>query len=37
MGTDRLAHSPSAQMSHYNELIQSNPEWKYAGCLGQLR
>ena len=31
METDRLAHSLSAQVSYYNELIQSNPEWEYAG------
>ena len=31
METDRLAHSLSAQVSYYNELIQGNPEWEYAG------
>ncbi|WP_426742317.1 recombinase family protein [Mediterraneibacter faecis] len=31
METDRLAHSLSAQVSYYNGLIQSNPEWEYAG------
>lgn len=29
--TDRLIHSVSAQVSYYNELIQNNPEWEYAG------
>lgn len=31
METDRLMHSLSAQISYYSELIQSNPEWEYAG------
>ena len=29
--TARLQHSLSAQVSYYSELIQSNPEWEYAG------
>lgn len=29
--TDRLMHSVSAQISYYSKLIQSNPEWEYAG------
>ncbi len=29
--TDRLNHSLSAQVSRYSELIQSIPEWEYAG------
>ena len=29
--SDRLSHSLSAQISYYSELIQSNPEWEYAG------
>ena len=29
--SDRLNHSLSAQISYYSELIQSNPEWEYAG------
>lgn len=29
--TDRLAHSLSAQISYYSELIQQNPEWEFAG------
>ena len=29
--SDRLNHSLSAQVSYYSELIQSNPEWIYAG------
>lgn len=31
METDLLLHSLSAQVSHYSSLIQSNPEWEYAG------
>ena len=31
MGTELLHHSLSAQVSHYSSLIQSNPEWEYAG------
>ncbi len=31
MGTERLHHSLSTQISYYSELIQSNPEWEYAG------
>lgn len=30
-GTERLIHSISAQVSYYSKLIQSNPEWEYAG------
>jgi DNA invertase Pin-like site-specific DNA recombinase len=29
--TDRLLHSAAAQISYYNELIQNNPEWIFAG------
>jgi len=29
--TERLIHSVSAQVSYYSSLIQSNPEWEYAG------
>lgn len=29
--TDRLLHSISEQVSYYNELIQKNPEWIFAG------
>lgn len=29
--TERLTHSISAQISYYSKLIQSNPEWEYAG------
>ena len=29
--TELLLHSLSAQVSHYNELIQGNPEWQFAG------
>ncbi len=31
MESERLHHSLSAQISHYSELIQKNPEWEYAG------
>ncbi|MCD7826390.1 MAG: recombinase family protein [Clostridiaceae bacterium] len=31
METERLHHSLSAQVSYYSDLIQRNPEWKYAG------
>ena len=31
MESDRLAHSLSAQISYYSDLIQKNPEWEYAG------
>ena len=31
MESDRLNHSLSAQISYYSNLIQSNPEWIYAG------
>lgn len=30
-GKDAMLHSMSAQVSYYSELIQRNPEWKYAG------
>ncbi len=29
--TELLMHSLSNQVSHYNKLIQSNPEWEFAG------
>lgn len=29
--TERLLHSVSAQVSYYNDFIQKNPEWEYAG------
>ena len=31
METERMMHSLSAQVSYYSSLIQSNPEWEYAG------
>ena len=31
METEMLLHSLSAQVSHYNELIQKNPDWEFAG------
>ena len=31
MESEKLAHSLSAQVSYYSELIQSNPEWEYVG------
>jgi DNA invertase Pin-like site-specific DNA recombinase len=30
-GKDAMLHSLSAQVSYYNELIQSRPDWKFAG------
>ena len=29
--SEKLAHSLSAQVSHYSGLIQSNPQWEFAG------
>lgn len=29
--SDRLLHSLSAQVGYYNKLIQTNPEWEFAG------
>ena len=31
METEQLTHSFSQQISYYNELIQGNPEWEFAG------
>lgn len=31
MESEKLAHSLSAQVSYYSELIQGNPEWEYVG------
>ena len=31
MESERLEHSLSSQVSRYNELIQRNPGWEYAG------
>lgn len=31
MESERLLHSLSAQVSYYNELIQKNPAWEFAG------
>lgn len=31
METDRLNHSLSAQISYYNQVIQSNSEWDFVG------
>ena len=28
---DAMLHSLSSQVSYYNELMQSNPEWEYSG------
>jgi DNA invertase Pin-like site-specific DNA recombinase len=33
---DRTVHSFSAQVSHYSELIQKNPEWEYVGVYADL-
>lgn len=30
-GKDAMLHSLSAQVSYYSNLIQRNPEWRYAG------
>ena len=30
-GKDAMLHSLSAQVSHFSNLIQRNPEWRYAG------
>ena len=29
--SERMQHSLSAQISYYNELIQKNPDWEFAG------
>ena len=29
--SERMHHSLSAQISYYNELIQKNPDWEFAG------
>lgn len=29
--TERMSHSLSAQISYYNNLIQKNPDWEFAG------
>lgn len=31
LGTDDMLHSLSAQVSYYNDYIQRNPEWEFAG------
>ena len=31
METEMLHHSLSAQVSHFKQLIQANPEWEFAG------
>ena len=36
METERLKHSLSAQISHYSEYIQKNPEWLYAGVYAEM-
>ena len=36
METERLHHSLSAQVSYYSSLIQSNPEWIYAGVYAEM-
>ena len=33
---DRSVHSFSAQVSFYNNLIQKNPEWEFAGVYADL-
>ena len=32
----RTLHSYSAQVSYYNDLIQKNPEWEFAGVYADL-
>ena len=34
--TERLSRSLRAQTDYYNRLIQSNPEWEYAGVYADL-
>ena len=34
--SERLMHSLSAQISHYSEFIQNNPEWEYAGVYADM-
>jgi DNA invertase Pin-like site-specific DNA recombinase len=36
VGKDRAIHSLSAQVSHYSEFIQKNPEWEYVGVYADL-
>ena len=36
MDTEQLRHSFSQQVSYYNGLIQSNPEWDFAGIYADL-
>ena len=31
MESERMSHSLSAQISYYNDLIQKNPDWEFAG------
>lgn len=36
MESERLEHSLSSQVSRYNELIQRNPGWEYAGVFAEM-
>jgi len=36
METERLQHSLSAQISRYNEMIQKNPDWIFAGVYADM-
>lgn len=31
MESERMNHSLSAQISYYNDFIQKNPDWEFAG------
>ena len=35
--SERMQHSLSAQISYYNELIQKNPDWEFAGVFADIR
>lgn len=34
--SERMQHSLSAQISYYNELIQKNPDWEFAGVFAEM-
>ena len=36
-GKDAMLHSLSSQVSYYNQLIQSNPEWLFCGVYADER
>ena len=35
MESERLQHSLSAQISYYNDKIQKNPDWLFAGVYAE--